>query len=124
MEANRDKVEDVLSARFLAIREEMAELEAAFDEKMVTDSNYYIQKVKLEARMDEAKEVTGQLRKYGLMPPDGEQLVEIGQNGTLRLFRSKDNHLVLYTDGVRSLDIDNPTIREVEDYKSLLGMNE
>lgn len=118
---------------FVAVRDRVGELteelnnmEDAYDEKMITETEYYTNKTETKIRMDEDKVIIERLKRSGLseeaLDEDAPQMTEIGRNGTLRLYCTESMHILLHADGKCTMDLDNPTIKEVEQWKRLLGM--
>lgn len=116
-------IDSILKKRIQALKDDLQTLDAAFDDSMVTETEYYTRKACMKARLDELNSIQSSCEDENLIDKTGESKILIGENGNLKLYLTDDFRIVLYTDGVKTVDMSNPTIMEVDKLKTILGMD-
>lgn len=113
----------ILKSKIDSWKGNLEALESAYDEAMVTECEYYTQKALAKSLLEELESIKSECVKSNLIANCSDDMSLIGENGNLRLFMTSNHHIVLFTDGVKTVDLDNPTISEVERWKKILGMD-
>lgn len=116
-------VKEILDQKKSDINNASQQLELAFDDALIGETEYYTSKAAMKARLSVVNEIAADMKVNGYIKDDDIIRAQlIGENGNIRMFMTKSHDVYIETAGVVTETLTDPRLSEVEHWKEILGI--